>query len=367
MRILQVVSILSPDGAFGGPARVALNQCAELIRRGHDVTLAAGGRGYATSRTDIDGVPVRLFGVRTVVPFTGFPGMAAPGLVRWVRPHLDGFDVIHIHFGRDLMVLPVAAVAQRRCLPYVLQTHGMVTPSANPLAGPLDALWTRRILRDAGAVMYLTDRERGQLVEVAGDELRLIELPNGVPRYPARPRHTGRPEVLYLARLDARKRPVVFVEAARRLLADGVRATFTLVGPDEGEGPAVRAAIAGDTRITWEGPIEPHKVAARMARASVYVLPADREPYPMAVLEAMSVGLPVVVCADCGLAPVVAASGGGIVADGSVTGLATAVATVLTDPDGYGARARAAAGNDFAMTSIGDRLLAIYRHTGGRM
>ena len=30
MRILQVVTLLSPDGAFGGPARVALNQSAEL-------------------------------------------------------------------------------------------------------------------------------------------------------------------------------------------------------------------------------------------------------------------------------------------------------------------------------------------------
>jgi hypothetical protein len=41
MRILQVVTLISPDGAYGGPARVALNPSAELIRRGHDVTLGA--------------------------------------------------------------------------------------------------------------------------------------------------------------------------------------------------------------------------------------------------------------------------------------------------------------------------------------
>ena len=78
MRILQVVTLLSPDGAYGGPARVALNQSAELIRRGHDVTVAAATRGYRVPPTELNGVPVRLFAARTLLPGTGFAGMGAP-------------------------------------------------------------------------------------------------------------------------------------------------------------------------------------------------------------------------------------------------------------------------------------------------
>jgi glycosyltransferase involved in cell wall biosynthesis len=342
MRILQVVSLLSPDGAFGGPARVALNQSAELIRQGHDVTLAAGTRGYPSPPVESDGVPLRLFPVRTLLPFLGFSGMTAPGLYRWVRAHLDDFDVVHIHLGRDLMVLPVAALARRHGAAYVVQTHGMVIPSRHPLAGPLDALWTRRILIDAAAVFCLNDQELHQVGDVGGPDVHAVLLPNGVPGYHLTRQRGDTPEVLFLARLHARKRPVLFVEMAHRLLAEGLRARFTLVGPDEGEGPPVMAAIGGESRIRWEGPVDPDQ-------------------YPMAVLEAMSVGVPVVVAADCGLAPVIRDTRSGKVADDSVEKFAAAVRAVLHDADAYGQRASETARRNFAMDRVARRLLAVYQ------
>lgn len=366
MRILQVVSLLTPDGAFGGPARVALNQSAELVRMGHDVILAAGARGYRTPPTESDGVRLRLFPARKVLPLRGFSGTTAPGLLRWVRAHLTDFDVVHIHLARDLLVLPVAAVARRRRVPYIAQTHGMVIPSNHPLAGPLDAIWTRRLLRDASSVLYLNETERQHLREVARGDVNLIQLPNGVPEYPMTWSPPEVPEVLFMARLHARKRPVMFVEMARRLLAEGVQARFTLVGPDEGEGAAVLAAIGNESRIRWEGPVAPDAAPRRMARASAYVLPAEREPYPMTVLEAMSVGLPVVVGADCGLAAEVRESGCGQVADDTVGAFAAAVRTVLADADGFGRRARAAARRDFSMSAVAQRLLTVYRRAAIR-
>ena len=248
-----------------------------------------------------------------------------------MRSNWDRFDVTHIHLGRDLVVLPVAAAARRRGIPYLLQTHGMVVPTNHPLAAPLDRVWTRKVLRDARAVFFLNAHERRQLVAVAGPGLRLVELDNGVPRYPAAAPPPGRPEVLFAARMHPRKRPVAFVEMAKKLLDAGVDAQFTLVGHDEGEGPALRAALNGEPRITWEGALTPDAIPARMAAADVYVLPSVREPQPMSVLEAMSVGLPVVVTNDCGLAPMVERSRSGIVTDPAVPALVAAVDSILGD------------------------------------
>jgi glycosyltransferase involved in cell wall biosynthesis len=365
MRILQVVTLLDPDGAYGGPARVALNQSAELISRGHDVTVAAATRGYRVPPTELSGVPVRLFGARTLLPGTGFAGIGAPALSGWFRGHRADFDVVHIHFGRDLVGLPVAVAARRRRIPYVLQTHGMVVPSSHPLAGPLDAMWTRKALRDAGAVFYLTAQEREQLKEVARAPLRLVRLGNGVPEYPAAGHRPGPPEVLFAARMHPRKRPLVFVEMAKALLEAGVDARFTLIGPDEGEGAALRGALKGDSRISWEGALASIAIPGRMASASVYVVPSVREPYPMSVLEAMSVGLPVVVSEDCGLAPLVQRTHCGVVTHPEAPALAAAVESILADASlarAMGDRAREVVRTEFGMHAIGDRLLDAYTH-----
>jgi glycosyltransferase involved in cell wall biosynthesis len=363
MRILQVVALLSPDGAFGGPARVAFNQSTELIRRGHDVTLAAGTRGYPVPTREVNGVPVQLFGARTLLPGIGFPGMGAPGLASWFRGSAAGFDAVHIHFGRDLVVLPVAISARRQLIPYVLQTHGMVVPSHHPLAGPLDTVWTRKVLRDAKAVLYLTELECAQLGEVARTQLHLVQVGNGVPDYPAATHRPEPPEVLFVARMHARKRPLMFVEMAKALLDEGLDARFTLVGPDEGEGTALRAAIESDPRISWEGALTPAAIPRRMAEASVYVLPSEREPYPMSVLEAMSVGLPVVVSADCGLGPLVERARCGVVTDGQTLAFVAAVRSILNDQllaRAMGERARETARSNFGMHAIGERLIDIY-------
>lgn len=370
MRILSVVTLVTPDGAYGGPVRVAVNQARALRELGHDVTLAAATRGFAEPPTELDGVPVRLFPARTVLPGTGFAGVSSPGLLRWLATAVKRADVVHVHAARDLVTLPAARIARRAGVPYFLQTHGMIDPSANPLAAPLDALLTRPLLRSAAGVLHLTRLERDQLTQVAGG-LRFHELANGVPLAEgAEP--AGPPEVLYLARLAPRKRPVAFVEAARRVHAAHPDATFALVGPDEGEGPAVRRAVeeatADGVLIAYEGALAPEATLDRLRRATVYVLPSVDEPYPMSVLEALSVARPVVVTETCGLARFVTAHRAGLVVGEGIDPLAAAINSLLADPAeaaASGQRGRTAVRTELSMAAIAAQLAAHYAAATG--
>lgn len=366
MRILSVVTLISPDGAYGGPVRVAVNQAAALIAAGHQVTVAAGTRGYQQPPTELDGVGLRLFPVRTILPGTGFAGLAAPGMLRWLRRSASDFDVAHIHLARDLVTLPAAARVRKAGVPYFVQTHGMIDPSTNPLAGPLDAMLTIRLLRGASGVFHLTGFEREQLRAVAGD-LTFEPLPNGVPATEAGPKLSPPLEVLYLARLAPRKRPVAFVEAAVQVSRRHPGTRFRLVGPDEGEGPRVEAAVhaarESGVDIAWEGPIPPSQTIDRMRRAGVYVLPSVDEPYPMSVLEALSVGRPVVLTDTCGLAGFVAEHQAGRVVDATAEQLSAAISSLLDDPDAAaatGIRGRAAVRTELAMPAIAERLAQRY-------
>jgi len=368
VRVVHAVTLITPDGAFGGPVRVAVNQARELQARGHDVEIVAATSGYSDDvPTAMDGVPLSVFPARRILPGAGFSGLVAPGLMSWARSNVGSIDVLHIHAARDLITLPLARYVLSRGKPYVLQPHGMIDPSHRALSHPLDALVTRPVLRGAATVLYLTSNERAGLQEVARDSLQqLSELGNGVPgadvdRLPQQP-----PEVLFLARLQERKRPLMFVSMAEQLLGEGMDATFRLVGPDEGEGPRVRAAIlgVGSPRLAWEGPVAPEGTLRRLSRAALCVLPAVNEPYPMAVLEALSIGCPVVVTDSCGLAPAIRELACGVVVDESLESLVRAVRDLLAESSRLESLSRAAlpaARERFSMGPVVDELESIYQ------
>lgn len=371
MRIIHVVSLITPDGSYGGPLRVALNQVRALREAGHEAIIAAGARGYtSTYPSTFDGVPVRLFPAMQALPGTGFAGLCSPGLIRWLRHVIPTADAVHIHMARDLVSLPAAILARSLAKDYHLQTHGMIDESRKLLAAPLDLLATRPALRAASTIFSLTEKETNDLRQVAPGLDTVVRLHNGVPlsHLRAKPQSMA-PDVLFLARLHSRKRPMVFVRAAQALAKNFPFATFTLVGPDEGEGSAVNTLLSmndASGRIQWVGSLAPEQTLARMAESSIYVLPSVDEPYGMTVLEAMSVGLPVVVPSSCGLAPVVSRSRSGIVTGETEKELIQALTRLLSDPTerlAMGQNGLQTVVNIGSMNAVAQKLASIYSHT----
>jgi glycosyltransferase involved in cell wall biosynthesis len=367
VNVLQVVTLVTPDGAYGGPLRVAFNQAREIREHGHCVTIVGACRGYSEPPETVDDTAVHLSKARRVIPFIGISGISSPAAIMWIFRHRRQIDVVHVHLGRDLVTMPAAMLALLLKKRLVIQTHGMISKSDKAVAPLLDRVLTRPVLRRADVVLYLSSREREEIMEIES-AIDGVHLPNGVPETEetADPRD-GLLDVLFLARLHERKRPTLFVEAAAELLAEGNAARFSMVGPDGGEAAHVCGAInrLGDysSAIVWEGPLAPDETGERMVRASIYVLPSIDEPFPMSVLEAMAVGLPVVVTESCGLADVVRQSGSGIVVDHSKQSLVDAMRTLLDDPGlrvEMGTAARKTAREQFSMQAVGDALVAIY-------
>lgn len=189
MRVLHAVTLHSPTHAFGGPVRVALNLAKGLRSRGHQAALLALGDGFEGPwPTEVEGVPAQLYRARRLLPL-GFSGMTSPTLLARAGKLVRDADVVHVHLARDLVTLPVALAALRAGKPLVLQTHGMVDPSEKLLAKVLDAVAVRRVLRSAGAVLYLTPHERTGLDAVVGPPglPRTVRLVNGTPAQDERP------------------------------------------------------------------------------------------------------------------------------------------------------------------------------------
>lgn len=367
MKIIHVVGLISPGGEYGGPTRVATEDVAALTELGHEVIVAAGTWDYDPVPVEIAGARAYLFPAVAPGGRGSLRGLAAPGLAPWLRRVAPRADAVHIHLGRDFVTMPAALAMRGTGTPYVVQTHGMVQPSPKWPVRALDRVSTLPALRGASRVLYLTPQERAGLLHL-DPELNLEFLRNGIHAVDTpRPVADEPREVLFLARVQERKRPLHFVEAARILATDFPRVTFRLIGPDEGQGAAVREAIAASghaDRIVWDGPIPPDATRAALEKADVYVLPSVDEPYPMSVLESLAVGVPTVIGKTCGLADIVRRGGAGAVVPEGPQHVVEAVRPLLASKE---ARAQAAAGahrtalTELDISTVAHDLAELYR------
>jgi glycosyltransferase involved in cell wall biosynthesis len=156
----------------------------------------------------------------------------------------------------------------------------------------------------------------------------------------------GRPTIGMVGNLDARKNPATLVEAVPAIRAAVPDVRVLLVGafPDRAYERTVRGRIAalgleGAVRVTGFLP-NPFPVVACL---DVLVHPARRDPFPLALLEAMALARPIVASAVGGVPEMlVDGESGRLVPPDDAPALAAAVAALLRDP-AAGARLGAAA------------------------
>ncbi|MFE0453897.1 glycosyltransferase [Streptomyces sp. NPDC058914] len=374
MKLVHVVTLVSDDGAYGGPTSVALAQLEECAARGHDVTLVSLWRGRTRAVDRIGAVRFVSRPARSLVPGRGLLGLMHPLLLRDLWREMGRADAVHLHTGRDLVSLAALAVARLRRTAFVTQTHGMVEPRTGVVARVFDRLYLP-LLRRARCCLVLTDRERRALTAVLGaDRPPLVSLPNGLrlagDGSGARPRDEHR--VIFLARLHPRKRPEAFVEMAALVHKEIPEARFTLYGADEGSLPAVNRLVAdrGLTDVVAYGGALNHSAALEAYRkATVYVLPSVEEPFPMTVLEALSEGTPVVCTDSSGIAAELARRDAALVTDGSPEALADAVCLLLADEalrHRLADAGRRAIDEVFSIRAVVDQLEGVYGGRPGR-
>jgi len=205
---------------------------------------------------------------------------------------------------------------------------------------------------------------------------KLVVIPCGttLPETPRPPRTAGGPpRLLAVGRLVDKKGFPVLLEACHLLRQEGVEVHLTLAG----DGPRRQAlekqaadlGLAG--AVTFLGHVPHAQVPALLGRADLFVLPCrvdatgDRDGLPVALLEALAHGVPVVSTAVSGVPEVVRpGETGWLVPPEDPPALARALREALEDP--AEARRRALAGRElvareFEVRSNYRRLAACFR------
>ncbi len=143
-----------------------------------------------------------------------------------------------------------------------------------------------------------------------------------------------------VGRLQRFKGPFDFVEMAALVVRTEPSARFLIIGPDSPIEPGLRAELqaaieaagVGDA-IATAGRLSTADLAATVRDSTLLVHPARREPFGLAVVEALTLGTPVVSYASEGPSMILADGGGALVPPGKVADLARSVLEALGDPD----------------------------------
>jgi colanic acid/amylovoran biosynthesis glycosyltransferase len=148
--------------------------------------------------------------------------------------------------------------------------------------------------------------------------------------------------IVTVASLERRKGHHVLLDACRRLVDDGMAVAVTLIGGGE-EREAIERRIRAlglEGQVTMAGPQPRPVVAQALADADVFVLPSitlesgKMEGIPVALMEAMASGLPVISTAMSGIPELISdGEHGRLVGEGDVEALTGALRQLASDPD----------------------------------
>lgn len=154
---------------------------------------------------------------------------------------------------------------------------------------------------------------------------------------------SDRPVVLFSAKLIAKKRPADLLAA---FAASGAAGRASLVIAGDGalrpELQALARSLGIETAVHFIGFQNQSEMPAVYALGNLFVLPSDAEPWGLAVNEAMTLGLPVIVSDAVGSAPdLVSRENGWTFPAGNIPALTAVLREALEDTDGLLSRGRA--------------------------
>ena len=265
----------------------------------------------------------------------------------WMREHLDGVDMLHLHGVWDPILQAAAQAAHRRDIPWIVTPHGMLDPWCMTQGRLKKQIalraWVRPTILNGARFIHALNADEIQGMSPLVGTTPMEVVPNGVfpdeltpPDDPGAFRSSSpflgdEPYVLFLSRLHYKKGLDVLIDAFARTQDRCPTAHLVIAGPDDGYESTLRELLATNPardRIHLVGPIYGDTKRNAIVEADCFCLPSRQEGFSMAITEALGFGTPVVITDACHF-PEVASAGAGHVVELDAAAVADGLVDVL--------------------------------------
>ncbi len=293
---------------------------------------------------------------------------------------IRGAAGVHIHGLWEQSTLIAARTARAHGIPYLVSAHGMLEPwaLANKRIKKLAyaALFERSNVERAACLHALTQAEARHFIRF-GAQSPIAVIPNGV-EIPAEqdpsfffaqfPELAGKRILFFLARLHPKKGLDLLVESWSQLAREQPGAHLVIAGPDSENTQARLERVLEQHglrhTVTFPGMLAGALKWSALAAAEAFVLPSFSEGLSVGVLEAMGMGLPVVLTEPCNM-PEVTEHHAGWEIEPAVAPLTRALGVMLANTPAenraIGRRGARLIANHYNWTAIARQMQDLYR------
>lgn len=364
-----------PAMRHGGPPVAAHAVARELLKLGHRVFALTcdldQGEPLAVPR-GIDcvweEVPVRYCKAWDIWNFF------SPELGQELRRRIGDYEVCLARGNWGYINYITRWVCTRAGVPYVLYPEGSFDPWAIRHKAWKKRLWwmlgEKTNYQQAAAVVALTRIEAEQVrrmgvktrIEVIPNGVNLLEFAGGLNRIELAERFPtlgSEPFLLFLGRLHKKKGIAIILSALARLPRRFQEVSLVVAGPDEGNYRYHLERVAQDlnlqNRVKFIGPVTGEVKVGLLKEAELFIATSLSEGLPLAVLEAMACGTPVLLSPFCNL-PEVAEAGAGSIVPLQPEVIANQLEALLANDSGrqqMGNLARRLVAEKFTWTEVG--------------
>lgn len=319
MRFLFVVGAFPPADKHGGTSVTNYALAKAIKSRGHSVFVLTTDRN-GTERLDVphgdtewEGVPVRYCRwLKSPLPFH------SPEIGKVLEKRCSFFDIALISSAWTMYGVDAGIICRKTKLPYVMYAHGSFDQYALRISKIRKMLFwitfDKYLYNKADAVVALTEVEKYQMASM-GIRKPIHVIPNGVQsennsKYITRedidrkwPILKERPYILFLGRLHPKKGIDVLIKSFKKINRNHPNHVLVIAGPNEEDyGNEILKLIRHydiSRSVLLTGTVNGQLKEEILKMAEVFVLSSRSEGLPMAVLEAMAVGTPVIITQQC--------------------------------------------------------------------
>ncbi|MBN1551180.1 glycosyltransferase [bacterium] len=378
--MLNVLHVIPGLSNSSGPTHIVNKLSSCLSDLGCNVSIFyLTGRELDTVMPKDERIYVKGFAVSRRLKYWGYSALLKKALLR----HGDDFNVIHLH---SLWMYPNIAVmkgAKKNNVPYIVAPQGSLDKWSLEHHSTRKKLYfnlmERSVLNEAAGLHAVTEHE-ANIFRNLGVKTPAYVIPNGVELddYQSMPDPQifkdnyqigdEKTVLLYLSRLHPKKGLDLLIKAYAIACRSNPYLQLVIAGSDGGTGysETVKQMLrktGQENNVILTGELKGKEKLEAFAAADIYTLTSYSEGLPIAVVEAMACGLPVVITKGCYL-PEVEEWRAGIIAETDVNSISKAIIRLASSKKlrkETGVKSKLLVNNKFGWKKIAADVLDMYK------